>query len=487
VTTTTPAPTTEPRLGRFTLWRERTREFLRLAVTQHRAMTALVLIGAVLRLLIMIGYSPALWFSGDSGVYIRDAKRLLPPIEPFRPFGYMMLLKVLWPTHTLITVVFLQHLMGLAVAVAAYVLLQRRGLPKWLSCLAAVPLLFDSLQVTLEQFILVETMFTTILFASVLVLLWQPVPTMRACLIGGGLFFAAWVTKPLALPMFPIIVVYLLVRRLGWRKVVAYAVAFLAPYLLMQTVIGISGRPSVYGSNSSALYGRAASIADCSRVPDLTPEERALCPPPGYEHQRPDWYIWADAAPASKLRGKGEYYPLLRSFGIKVISAQPGDYASQVGKEIAAHFVPGFDLGPSFGCLRERFSLPATAKDDRPIGNQCHAQLGSANFQDMNHPWETNPPATALTNTLHGYALATRMSPIVLTITTLLVLIAFFVRRRNSTWWLARDAMMLLISSLALIVLPVVIGMYEARYALPALPMLCLAAAMSVHHLRQRS
>ena len=31
-----------------------------------------------------------------------------------------------------------------------------------------------------------------------------------------------------------------------------------------------------------------------------------------------------------------------------------------------------------------------------------------------------------------------------------------------------------------MIVLPVLIGMYEARYALPALPLICMAAALSL-------
>jgi hypothetical protein len=151
---------------------------------------------------------------------------------------------------------------------------------------------------------------------------------------------------------------------------------------------------------------------------------------------------------------------------------------------LAAHFVPGIDLGWSYGCLRERGgSLPATARDTRPIGQQCHPQLASANFNDRSNPSATNPPATPLTVALHDYSVAVRTSPVVVSLATLLTLLAFFVRRRGQ-WWLARDAGMLMVSGLALIVLPVLVGMYEARYALPALPLVCIAGALSVQQLR---
>lgn len=476
-------------------WRERGRQLLRLAFTRHLGMTLLLLAGVVLRVAVMVGYQPAFWFHGDSGVYIRHSWRLLPPIDAYRPVGYWFLLKVLGPTHTLVSVVALQHLMGLAVAVAVYLFLLRRGLPRWLACLAAMPLLLDSLQVTIEHFILVETMFTTLLVASFLVLLWPrasaPKPTVLVCLVGGGLFFAAWLTKPLALPVFPIVVGYLLVRRVGVRAVAAFAAAFLLPYLLVQAVVIVSGRPSVYGSNSSALYGRAASIADCSRVPALTEQERLLCPRPGQEGMRPDWYIWADDAPGRPYRSKGWAYPMMRGFALAVLAAQPGDYLRQVGKEVAAHFVPGVDLGWSYGCLRERSSMPATARDTLPIGLQCHPQLASAGFRDQAHPYTDNPPATPLTTSLHGYSTVVRLAPVTLSVAVVLTLAAFLPlllrRRRRGSPWLARDAGMLTLASLTFIVLPVVIGMYEARYGLPALPLLCIAGALSAHQLRSGS
>lgn len=480
VTTIAPAPPAPSPTAFVARWRVRARELLRLAFTDHRAFTILVLVGAALRLTVMIAYQPALWFHGDSGAYIRHAKELIPPADPFRPAGYFLFLKVLWPTQTLFSVVALQHLMGLAVAIAVYVFLQHRGLARWLSCLAAVPLLFDSLQVTLEHFILVETMFTTILLASFLVLLWHGTPSRRACIVAGFLLFAAWFTKPLALPLLPILIGYLLLRRVGWRPIVGFVTAFLLPYLVVQAIV--SPYTSVYGSNSSAIYGRAANIADCERI-QLTPEQRVLCPAPSQRGMRPDWYIWSEDAPGAKFRGKSSAFPNMRSFAIAVISQQPGDYLRQVGKEIAAHFVPGVDLGWSYACLRERFTLPATVRDNKPIGLQCHAQMASGDFSDKSVPWTQAPPATPLTTALAAYSKVARTSPVVVSVAFILTFIALFMRRRNPH---VRDAGMLVLASAALIILPVVIGMYEARYALPALPLVCMAGALSLHELRSR-
>lgn len=476
MTTITPAPVVQRPTSLPVVWRSRIRAFVRLALTRHLGISLLVLTGAALRILVMAAYQPALWFNGDSGAYIRHAKQVLPTPDAFRPAGYMLFLKTFGPTQTLSSVAAAQHLMGLAVALAVYLLLQRRGLPRWLSCLAVVPLLFDSLQVTIEHFILVESLFTTILLAAFLLLLWQREPSTLVCIVVGVLLFGAWFTKPLALPTVPIIVTYLLTRRLGWHKVVGFVAAFLIPYGIVQVLV--SGQASVYGSNSSALYGRAASIADCDRI-ELTEEQRVLCPTAGQRGMRPDWYVWAEGAPGAPFRGKSSAYPNMRSFAISVIRQQPNDYARQVGKETAAHFIPGVDLGWSFWCLRERYSLPATAYDTKPLGLQCHPQMAGGGFDDKSVPSAHNPSATPLTTVLAVYSRVVRTSPVVVSVAFLLTCIALFVRRPEQ-WNLRGDAGLLIVASATLIILPVVIGMYEARYALPALPLACIAGALSV-------
>lgn len=312
-------------------WRERVTAAVRPAYTRHLGITLLVLAGAALRAAVTFAYVPAFWYP-DSGAYIR-LSQYGPEPDLWRPVGYVMFLKVLRVTGSMLSVVTVQHLLGLALAVAVYVLLQRRGLPRWLSCLAAVPLLFDSLVLTIEQFVLVETLFTALLVAGVLALLWERTPTMWACAAGGGLLAMAWFTKPLALPVFPVLLVYLLLGRVGWRGITAFAAAFVLPYLAV--IAWVDGRPSTYGSNSAATYARVAGFADCERL-EVTPAERALCPGPDQRFDRPDLYIWAANAPAYTHRHTTDLYPQMRTFTVKVLVTQPGDYLRVVGKEIAA-------------------------------------------------------------------------------------------------------------------------------------------------------
>src|SRR5260370_10660091 len=60
-----------------------------------------------------------------------------------RRTGYSVLLLLLRPFHSLGAVTGLQHVAGLAVAVASYGLLRSRAVPAWGGALAVAPTLFD--------------------------------------------------------------------------------------------------------------------------------------------------------------------------------------------------------------------------------------------------------------------------------------------------------------------------------------------------------
>src|ERR1700743_3921840 len=84
--------------------------------------------GAGLRLVAMIGYPGALWFAGDSYVYLGAALRPQPNLS--KSTGYSFFLRLLLPLHSLTLVTAVQHLMGLVVAVLIYVLLRRGSVSK---------------------------------------------------------------------------------------------------------------------------------------------------------------------------------------------------------------------------------------------------------------------------------------------------------------------------------------------------------------------
>src|SRR6516162_7992978 len=95
--------------------------------------------GAGLRLLAMLGYPGALWFSGDSYVYLGAALRLRPDLS--KTTGYSLFLRALEPFHSLTLVAGVQHLMGLGIAIMIYALARRCAVPKLWATAATLPVL----------------------------------------------------------------------------------------------------------------------------------------------------------------------------------------------------------------------------------------------------------------------------------------------------------------------------------------------------------
>src|SRR5712691_3762350 len=133
--------------------------------------------GAGLRLLAMLGYPGALWFAGDSYVYLGAALRLQPNLS--KTTGYSLFLRALEPFHSLTLVTGVQHLLGLGVAVMIYLLLRRGGVsPRW-STAATLPVLLDGFQIEDEHMVMAETLFTFLLMLSMLLILWRNHMTWR--------------------------------------------------------------------------------------------------------------------------------------------------------------------------------------------------------------------------------------------------------------------------------------------------------------------
>ncbi|MGH4025231.1 MAG: hypothetical protein ACRDRV_11700, partial [Pseudonocardiaceae bacterium] len=126
------------------------------AMRKHWILLVLVLAGAVLRLLAILAYQPALLFV-DSFSYLGNVEHLRP--DGLRPIGYELILNVLLPFGDLRFVTVVQHLLGLGIAVAGYGLLLRHGARRPLAALATVPLLFDAYQVQIEHNIMSDVWF----------------------------------------------------------------------------------------------------------------------------------------------------------------------------------------------------------------------------------------------------------------------------------------------------------------------------------------
>ena len=101
----------------------------------HRFFLGVLGLGAVLRVITMLGYRPALWFP-DSYTYVVTALRPRPDLV--RPAGYSMFLRLLEPFHSFALVALVQHLLGLMVGVLVYLTARRLRAPGWAAAGASV-------------------------------------------------------------------------------------------------------------------------------------------------------------------------------------------------------------------------------------------------------------------------------------------------------------------------------------------------------------
>ena len=245
---------------------------------RHHAWFLLVLTaGLALRVLAETAYRPAL-------LYIDSVKYLEGSVTT-APQGYQALLRPLEPVGGLALVAAVQHAFGLATAVALYALLLRRGAPRWAATLAAAPVLLDAYQLQLEQTIMPDVLFETMITAGLVVLLWRRRPPGPWPVAVGALVLGAAVTvREIGAVLIVPVVVFAALTVPGWRQRAGRAGlaagCFLLPVLgyLTGTFV-VAGHFGMAGNGPSPQYGRAATAADCATL-KVPADQRALCPSP---------------------------------------------------------------------------------------------------------------------------------------------------------------------------------------------------------------
>ena len=244
-------------------------------VRRHWLAAGLLAAGLVLRVLAQVAYRPVLFYIDTTRYLYNDA----PGMDPV---GYKGPLRAILAVANFDTVAAVQHLLGLAMAVVLYLLLLRRGSPRWLAALATAPLLLDAYQIQIEQMLMPDIWFEVLVVAGLTVLLWRPAPGWRTVLAGGlvlgtSVIFAQ-IGEALLLPA----VIYLLALGGGWRQAFGKAgvlcAAFALPILAYCTVnYLVAGNFFPTRTGITSVYGRMAAAADCATL-RLTPAERGMCP-----------------------------------------------------------------------------------------------------------------------------------------------------------------------------------------------------------------
>jgi len=446
----------------------------------HRLFTVTALVSVLPRLVAALGFRPALLIQ-DSFSYMAEANHLTP-LSQLRPAGYPLLLWVLKPLHSLLLVTTLQHLMGIALAAIIYGVLRTRGLPAWGATLAAAPTLFDSREIWMESSILPDTLFTLVLMIAVAILIVAPALTIGQAAAVGVLVSWASVIRGNGAPVFVVILVFLLVRRVGWRVVTACVAAFAVP-LLGYTLLFFSeyGQFDITNSTGMFLWSRTMSFANCAVIKppaDLVP----LCPQNQPDHPAgpaPAWSVSAlldERTPAQYLWAAGAWYSvdshpginaynnsLAMKFAERAIEAQPLAYARTVGEGVLLTFV-GTDRSDSYLTLHFTPTpyIPALGRTIERYEEQ-YAHTGS-NTRAV-QPW--------------AYLMLLYQEPVWFPgVVFLLVMAAGLAglirrwRRGNSCAGLAWSV------ALVNLVVPVAAHEMDYRYAISAVPFACLALGL---------
>jgi hypothetical protein len=318
----------------------------------HRPFAILVLLAAALRAVVMLGYPPAMFFN-DSYNYLTDA--LLEKPDAVRANGYPFLLRLLLPAHNLNLVTGLQAAMGLATGLAIYAVLRHRGLPWWGATIPALPSLFDVWELQIEHTVGSDALFTAIVTAALILLCWWDRPPMWAVILAGLLTGYSATVRSVGEPVLFVIVIGMIARRMGWRRLLAAAVAGTLPIVCYMTwFYAQDGQFTLTEASGTFLYSRVSSFAQCSRM-DPPPSLRVLCDPrPPRLRQGSQEYLWANDTPLGILTGPDDssrFTPhieyLTSRFAERAIVSQPLSYVAVVTD----------DTGRTFGWRRFQSDL----------------------------------------------------------------------------------------------------------------------------------
>jgi hypothetical protein len=453
---------------------------------RHWAFAAVLAAGAVLRALVVIAYRPAFFYIGDSVNYFAGANDFIP--HPARPFGYSFLIWLLHPLGQLWRFVALQHLAGLALCLLLYVFLQRRGVSRPAATIALAPIVLDPRTVVLEHYVLSETLFTCLMAGGILLLCRRTPPGWIVCAAAGALFTAAALTRSVGLAMLPLALLYLLLRRVGWRGLLAFGAV---------TALGLAGYATWYHEDRGSytitaqsgrfLYSRVATFVDCDRL-ELTVDERRMCPiEPLGQRLPPDLYLWGPTA-AHAFMPEPKYDAAFSSFARKAILAQPGDYARTVVVDTATFLRPDGGMVDRSGnsadrirCLTDLWQIPEPGKTPMCHGHWYYGSMTKATrgsfIYEHQHP---------LSGPLSSYSRHFQVPTTAIGLAVLAALVFLLWPRRRSSWRQALDPLLWCGMGFGLVVASVATSALDPRYTVPSLPLVLTGAALAWANRRER-
>jgi hypothetical protein len=303
-------------------------------VRQHWLVAALLTAGLVLRLLAQFAYRPALFYI-DSVKYLYNA-------DGNDPEGYKLPLRAILLVANFNTVIAIQHLLGLAMAVLLYALLLRRSAPRWLAALAVAPILLDGYQLQNEQTIMPGTWFEALIVVGLAILLWKPALSWRRVVAGGIVLGTSATVAQVGEALIPAAAIFVLAAAGGgWRRAVGKAAALCLACLLPILAycagsLVLTGDFFLSHQGVTSLYGRTAAAVDCATI-KLPADERGLCPTKAEQARGNDWLEFGAYAPVQgyyRTLPRAEVDALVTNFGHRVLAQQPLRVLGAYGRDV---------------------------------------------------------------------------------------------------------------------------------------------------------
>ena len=455
----------------------------RRAVREHWLFAIIAVCGTALRVVVQLAYQQALIFP-DSERYLQYAHNFLSgqwSPDWLRTSGYSILLMPAVLAHNLSVVVAIQHLLGLATAVLIYATLIHFGARRWVAALATVPVLFDPLQLDLEQYILTDVCATFLVFCALVVLVWKRAALGKGAALTAGLLVAAAtiIRESDLLVIIPALLYVVAVIR-PWRRC-----ARLAGMALLGCAIPVLGYLSWFAVwfgtfnfvtyTNQFTYGRIVQFADCTGL-SLPSYERSLCPTQPPAQRNLDWYMWAPQSPQVLLQptaglSKGE---IIHDFNTRILEHQPLSYLEAVGGDIVYSFSPVRGDGP------ERY--PKGYHDFHTYFPSGKGELATL----RQYTGSTGRVQPALAGFLTGYGHDFYVPGPLLAAGLVLGLAgtAGLGRARRSK--LRGPCLLFSLGTIAMVVPPFIIATFDWRYELPQFYLIPIAAVLGVRAMTAR-
>jgi glycosyltransferase involved in cell wall biosynthesis len=343
---------------------------------QHWLFTTLLVVGIGLRLSVVYAYRPAILYVDSMTIYLNHLPGSRMPyttIDSPDPLGYNIFwLRPVLAIGNLMTVVELQHLLGLLMAVVTYVVLVRRGAWRWLAALATAPVLLDAYQLEIEHTIMSDSFFEALLVAAFAVLAWHRRPGWRAVIAAGLLLGVASTVRAVGAVLIVALAVYVVIRAKGWpapwwRGKTALTVLLVAMFAVPLYGYHLHTRSQSAGFEATAtrtnvLYARVATFVDCAKI-TLPADERVLCPAePVGQRRSPDYYAHDPRSPyfQVKIASGTAKNDLVNDFSMRAIRAQPLGLVAAVATDAAKAFSWNHDDFSNPDAPTERWRFQAT-------------------------------------------------------------------------------------------------------------------------------